>query len=215
MLHFVRSVVVKIIVSSLIKQSKASSKETFELLSRICFTATDNSWAVRSLVCLNKGQRLVPCYWPFYRSERHQLGKAVTMPPVTFPLWCEQPFTDHGAQLSRGNWEIDRDGRNDWFVLSILTPFQRKKFCNIHVNSVFTFYLKKTKKNLLTVLCCSLIAVVLVRLSRSATGTLSEIPQATWTIWPPQYAHWQSILMSPQTDSDLVLILLHSHTADT
>lgn len=128
----------------------------FELVSRKGFTAANTSWAVRSLVCLNKGQRLLPCYWPLYRSERHQLGRAVTMPPVTFLLWCEQYFTDHEAQLLSGNWEGDRSkcfGRNDLFVVSIHTPFER----TFNLNSFFTFYLENLTISFVRVshCCCS------------------------------------------------------------
>lgn len=86
--------------------------------------------------------------------------------------------------------------------------FKGKSFATVYLNTFFPFHLE----NLLS--WCSLIAVVLVRLSRSASQSLREIPQATLAIWSPQYAHRQSILMSPQPDSDLVLILLHSHTVD-
>lgn len=121
-------------------------KATFEQLSEMGFTATNNSWAVRSLVCLNKGQRRVPCYWPFHRSERHQLGKAVTMPPVTFPLCYEQHFTHHGAQLSSCNWRRDRSyifGRTDLFFIN--TPFQRINSAPFYANSFFVLYLTKKR----------------------------------------------------------------------
>lgn len=140
LLHFVASKAVKFLI--------ASSKATLELLSTISFTATNNSWASRGMVCLNKGQILLPCYWPFYRSERHQLGKAVTMPPVTFPLWCEQHFTDHGAELAR-----KRRKANFW---------QTRLVCIIHTCSLSRimwdisemFYLTNSFTSYKEKICC-------------------------------------------------------------
>ena len=65
--------------------------------------ATNYRLALSISVCPNQSQGWVPCYWPFCRSERHQLWITVTLPSVTLPLWCGQHFTDHGA----GPWSWD------------------------------------------------------------------------------------------------------------
>lgn len=105
----------------------ASSKAALELPSTVSFTATNNSWASRGMVCLNKGQILLPCYWPFYRSERHQLGKAATMPPVTFipiVMWTtlHRSWSRTCKAATKGKLLTDVTG----FVSSMLAPFQEE-----------------------------------------------------------------------------------------
>lgn len=153
--------------------------------------ATNYSLALNISACRNQSQGWVPRYWPFCRSERHQLWKAVTMSSVTLLLGCEQHFTDHGSGLSRWDhcyWEM-KDAK--LLVLNNLLWYDMTSFIK-----KFKLANYLSSPNSLSPVLLSGYGVLLLRdcSQNQPPEGRGELPLPCWP-YGQLIMHWQSILM--------------------